>query len=203
MIILPIQNTIMNSVTYLLYSDEIEDCILIDCGEYSTLKPILDNIGKKVTMVLLTHGHSDHIYGLTKLIIDNPKVLVGTTMDGHTEIQSEKLNLSYLHGEPFAVRGYQELILSDRQSIHINGMTDIDVIATPGHDSSCLTYKVGNNLFTGDAYIPGIKVFYKFPRGNKTQALCSYQMLANMEKEGYKIYCGHHSFMLANKNHSL
>ena len=192
--IIPVNNTIMNSVTYVLYSEDVDYCVLIDCGEYETLRPVLDKIGKMVKAVMLTHGHSDHIYGLNKLLVAYPDILVCTTEDGHREIQDAKLNFSYLHDYPFAVKDYKKNVLTDGQTVSFDGFEDIEVMATPGHDTSCLTYKLGMNLFTGDAYIPGVKVFYKFPRGNKEQALASYKMLANMQKEGYHIYCGHHTY---------
>lgn len=184
----------MNSVTYVLYSEEVDYCILIDCGEYETLKPILDKIGKTVYAVLLTHGHSDHIYGLNELLQAQPNVFVGTNADGHIEIQDSRKNLSFYHNHPFKVEGYEPLLLSDHLILHFEGFTDIEVMETPGHDTSCLTYKIGKNLFTGDAYIPGIKVFYKFPRGNKKQAMDSIKLLSSMEMDGYIIHCGHHSF---------
>ena len=58
MTILPVNNFILNSVTCVLYSEDVDYCILIDCGEYETLKPVLDRINKKVKAVLLTNGHS-------------------------------------------------------------------------------------------------------------------------------------------------
>ncbi len=58
--ILPVKNTIMNSMTYILYVENIDYCVLIVCGEYETLAPILSTVGKLIKAVLLTHGHSDH-----------------------------------------------------------------------------------------------------------------------------------------------
>ena len=184
----------MNSVTYVLYSEDVDYCILIDCGEYEPLIPVLDKIGKKVKAVLLTHGHSDHIYGLNSLLETYPNAFVCTTEDGHREIQDAKLNLSYLHDVPFAVKEYSGQILKDGQIVVFEGIGYIEVMATPGHDLSCLAYKLGMNLFTGDAYIPGVKVFYKFPRGNREQALSSYKMLSNMERKGFRVFCGHHTY---------
>lgn len=195
MTILPINNTIMNSVTYLLYSEDIDYCVLIDCGEYDTLKTELSKIGKYVRTVLLTHGHSDHIYGLIGLLQDNPNVIIGTTSDGHDEIQDSRKNLSLYHGYSMSISDYQPLIIHDGQRIHFDGLADIEVIFSPGHDISCLSYKIGNHLFTGDAYIPGLKTFTKFPRSNKELALKSIERLSEMEKQGYIIHCGHHSYM--------
>ena len=185
----------MNSVTYILYSDDVDYCILIDCGEYETLKPALDRIRKRVHTVLLTHGHSDHIYGLLGLLQDNPKVIIGTTTEGHDEIQDSSKNLSSYHGYPISISDYQQRIIRGGQTIHFDRLSDIEVISTPGHDVSCLSYKIGNHLFTGDAYIPGIKTFTKFPRSNKELALKSIERLSEMEKQGYIIHCGHHSYM--------
>lgn len=184
----------MNSLTYVLYSEDVDYCVLIDCGEYETLKPVLDRIGKRVHTILLTHGHSDHISGINGLLRAQQGIAIGTNSDGHLEIQDSRKNLSFYHNRPFTVKDYKPLELTDKQILHFPGLADIEVMETPGHDTSCLTYKIGKDLFTGDSYIPGIKIFYKFPRGNKTQALASIKLLSNMEKDGYIIHCGHHSF---------
>lgn len=195
MIILPVNNKIMNSVTYVLYTENIDYCVLIDCGEYEALQSTLEKIGKKAKAVLLTHGHLDHIYGLKDLLKDEPSLIIGTNDEGHKELGNSRKNLSFYHEMPFTVEGYNPLILSDKQILHFEGLADIEVIATLGHSPSCITYKIGQNLFTGDAYIPGVKIFTSFPRGNKKQSLESIALLSEMEGQGFYIYCGHHSYL--------
>ncbi len=194
MVVLPVHNAIMNSITYVLYSEDSDYCVLIDCGEWETLQPVLKQINRKVDAVLLTHGHSDHIYGILGLLKSQPNVSVYTNDIGHIEIQDSRMNLSFYHGNPFTIKGYHPMIIEDKQLLHFEGIADIEIIATPGHDTSCLTYKVNKHLFSGDAYIPGLKTFTKFPRGNKEQALKSVEMLSYMEQQGYFIHCGHHSY---------
>ena len=62
-------NSFYTSNTYII-SDAVGDGVwLVDCGDYvSQVKPLLE--GRKVIGVLLTHTHSDHIYGLVDLLED-------------------------------------------------------------------------------------------------------------------------------------
>lgn len=184
----------MSSVTYILYSENVDYCILVDCGEWEPLKQALESIGKIVHAVLLTHGHIDHIYGLNRLLNSYSSVTIATNDFGHKELRDSKKNLSYYQGIPVTLDGYHPLVLNDGMILHFQGLIDVEVIATPGHSSSCLSYKMGRNLFTGDAYIPGIKTYTKFPGGNKELALRSIALLSDMEHSGYKIYCGHHHY---------
>lgn len=192
--ILPVNNSIQNSVSYILYSEDVDYCILIDCGEYEALVPKLERIGKFVKAVLLTHGHFDHICGLNLLLQHYPSCEIYTTNYGHEELRNPKRNLSLFQGTPFSIDNYNSVILIGGEELSYEGLAEIEVIATPGHDSSCLTYRIGNSLITGDSYIPGVKVFSKFPSGNIELAMRSWEVLEQMEHEGYQIYCGHHSF---------
>lgn len=203
--ILPIHNSIMNSVTYVLYREDVDYCVLVDCGEWETLKPVLERIGKRVKVVLFTHGHYDNIHGLIGLLQMYPDAEVYTTEYGHLEVQSDRKNLSFFLGCPFSVMGYHQKTLIGGEVLHFEGLMDVDVIATHGHSPSCLSYKItismvsafhGSKgvLFTGDAYILGINVFTKFPKANKQLAEESRTLLSQMESEGYRIYCGHHDY---------
>ena len=65
-----------------------------------------------------------------------------------------------------------------------------DVYYTPGHDESCLCYEVEENLFTGDAYIPGVKTVTTFPHSSKKKALESDFRISSMVR-GMKVWPGH------------
>lgn len=194
MTILPVDNTILNSVTYIIYCKNVDYCILIDCGEWDTLHYALKEIGKKVKAVLLTHGHLDHIYGLNSLLKVEPSLVVGTNEDGFKELSNPRRNLSFYHENPFIVEGYEPLFLHGGMTLHFDGLANVEVMSTPGHSPSCLTYKIDNHLFTGDAYIPGVKVYTSLPYGNKELAFKSIDLLSKMKSIGYNIHCGHHSY---------
>ena len=64
------------------------------------------------------------------------------------------------------------------------------VYSTPGHCPSCLTFQVENKLFTGDSYIPEVKVVSKLPKGNKNLAKVSEQRIIELSS-GIDVCPGH------------
>ena len=64
------------------------------------------------------------------------------------------------------------------------------VVETPGHDWSCLSYYTDQFVFTGDSYIPGIKVIASFPHSDKQLAAQSLEKLLRLTK-GRGVCPGH------------
>ena len=185
-----IVNSVFESLTYILPINDEKECYLVDCGD---VEKIIDQ-GWKVSGVLLTHSHFDHIYGLNKLVEIFPEVLVYTNQAGKEGLGNAKWNFSRYHTE------VDNFIFSRMESVRVleegiqtlNGDLHVNVLFTPGHDPSCISYIVENNLYTGDAYIPGIEPFQKFPRSNKEQVLESLVRLQQLETiHGYTVCAGH------------
>ena len=153
---------------------------LVDCGD---VEVVFERIGEKpVEGVLLTHTHSDHIYGLEALTERFPNVKVYTNAYGVEALKSPKLNISRYHSEyPDIIFDKSENVfeVGDGGTIRLLGET-VTVYETVGHDPSCLCYRIGNRLFTGDAYIPGVKVFTGFPYSNRQQAKQSVERILQL-----------------------
>lgn len=183
-----IKNSFLNSTTYLISSNN--ELYLIDCGDS---KPIIDYIKTNKLIlkgVFLTHTHFDHIYGLNDLLTEYPNLIVYTSEFGRQCLYSEKLNLSYYHETPFCYNGNTVTILNDGDKIHLSDSSILNVIETPGHCPSCLTYYFDRFIFTGDSYIPGLKVVTNLPRSNKKDAAFSLKRIKAIAINK-KIYSGH------------
>ena len=63
-------------------------------------------------------------------------------------------------------------------------------IKTPGHNPSCLTWIVGDALFSGDAYIPGVRTVTNLPGGNRNEAEESERIIRNIAMTKV-LYPGH------------
>ncbi len=160
-----IVNSIFNSITWILSDSESDYVWLVDCGDVA---PIMELIGKKdVFGVLLTHAHFDHIYGLPELLKHFPNCKIYTNESGRETLANAKKNMSFYHESPVTVDESYATICDECDTIVLFPNITANVYATPGHHPSCLTYMVGDYLFTGDAYIPGVKVVTNLPGGDK------------------------------------
>ena len=135
--------------------------------------------------VLGTHAHSDHIYGLEELIKRFPKVKIYTNATGVDALKSPKLNISHYHSEypDISIDAPDNVcVLKEGDSLEVLGMP-VQVYETPGHAPSCLTYVISQMVFTGDSYIPGVKVFTGFPHANKKQAESSVERILQISAD--------------------
>lgn len=182
-------NSIFTSNTYVV-DDKIDAVSLIDIGD---IQPIIDYLNKEkkyVKFVFLTHTHYDHIYGIRELIRYYPDCIVYTSSFGKDALKSDKLNFSRYHNDPIILSGNNIEALHEGDKIELSADINLEVLETPGHDKSCLTYKIGNNLFSGDSYIPGLKVIASFPNSNKVDAENSKERIKSLA-EGMNLYPGH------------
>ena len=187
-----ITNSFFSSRTYWL-SDQQEDKFwLVDCGD---IEEVVKQIPTKSTIagVMLTHVHYDHIYGLNRLMTLMPDCLIYTNDFGQKSLTDPKRNFSRYHTEvDDFIFEYPEkvVVVGEGEKIELYEGVYADVFYTPGHDESGLCYKVGEDLFTGDAYIPGVKTVTTFPHSSKKKALESDLRISSF-LSGMKVWPGH------------
>lgn len=144
-----------------------------------------------VGSVLLTHAHFDHIYGLNRVIELNSNVRIYTNESGREMLLNARKNLSFYHNTPFEISDPLRIVtVADGEEIPIGEGLTAKAIFTPGHNPSCITWLIGDALFTGDAYIPGLKTVTNLPGGNRAQAAESLELIKQLAK-GRTIYPGH------------
>ena len=183
-----IVNSFFDSMTWLLSETESSQVWLVDCGDVDSIVERLGN--RTIAGVLLTHAHFDHIYGLPELMNRFPECRIYTNNIGRETLANAKLNMSLYHETPLTVEGPQIRICGEGDEISLYQGLTAKVYETPGHHPSCLTFMVGDYLFTGDAYIPGTKVVTNLPKGDKKLAQESLERIIKMA-EGKSILSGH------------
>ena len=119
--------------TYLVAEGNSRDALIIDPvrENFERDLQLLGELNLQLRLVLETHIHADHVTGASLLRRET--------------------------GAKIGVAGVASAVgvdkpLTDGQILD-RGEIEIEVIATPGHTNSCLSYRIGNKVFTGDALL--------------------------------------------------
>lgn len=137
-----------NCNTYLINRDK---RILIDPGHHHLFTPLRDYLHtlnlspQDIDIVILTHGHPDHIEAVKHFI--NNATLVAI----HFAEMEFIRKAAPRYGEMLGIPGFEPKILLQEGDLRIENMT-FQVIHTPGHSpgSICLYWPREKVLFTGD-----------------------------------------------------
>ncbi len=149
------------TLTYVVWDEASKDAVVIDpvldydplasvTQEASTdaLCAFLEQRGLALRWVLETHAHADHLSSAPLLKArTGAQIAIGARI---TEVQSTFKDVFALD-ERFATDGRQfDRLLEDGEALQVGGLR-VEVIATPGHTPACVSYKIEDAVFTGDA----------------------------------------------------
>ena len=149
------------TLTYVVYDPKSRDAVVIDpvldydplssrtaTSSLQRLDAFLKKEGLRVHYVLETHAHADHLSGSQWLKRRyDAKVGIGERI---TEVQAVFKDVFDL-GATFAVDGSQfDRLFADGEKVRA-GTLEVEILATPGHTPACVSYKVEDAVFTGDA----------------------------------------------------
>lgn len=147
-----------------------------------------ENDGCRITHVINTHGHSDHVSG-------NASILEATRADlliheADADQVSKLLNraLSRVMGGRGSPRATRRL--KDNEVIHI-GETALTVIHTPGHTPGSVCLYAPGHLFTGDTLFVGAVGRTDLPGGSMEVLLASIREKLYVLPEDTRIWPGH------------
>lgn len=165
-------------------------CIVVDPGEDADkIANYIERKGLKNEGILLTHGHFDHITGVSELIsmaggrlyvCDREKeLLADSSLNGSAMVRNE-------------VALEAEYYLKDGQVLEIADMK-FRVIHTPGHTigSCCYYMEKEKILFSGDTIFMESVGRTDFPTGNWSQLSASIKEKVLTLPSDVKIYPGH------------
>lgn len=186
-----IVNSVFTSKTYILYREGGCKAWLVDIGDIEPVVSFLEEKELTLAGVFITHAHFDHIYGLLKLLEHYPNCIVYVTAYAREGLASEKLNMSKYHETPMSYSGENVVVVHEGEEMALfDGELVMKFYETPGHNPGCLTMVIGDMIFTGDAYIPGVGVNTIPPHSDKEQGSVSMERILKMA-EGKVICAGH------------
>jgi len=146
----------------------------------SSAQAVLEALGERgyrLRWILETHAHADHLSAAAWLRAQVAEARLGIG-EGIRQVQ-ETFRPIFNLGEDFPVDGSQfDHLFGDGESFAL-GALEVEVIATPGHTSDSVSYRIGDALFTGDSlFMPdGGTARCDFPGGDAATLYASIQRL--------------------------
>ena len=124
----------MENFVYLVEDTATGRTAVVDpAWDVDTIIKTASNLNLKITDILLTHSHNDHINGI-EAVLNNANAEVHILKPEY-EFWQHELDRPTLH------HGGDEILLGD---------STIKILHTPGHTPGSACYQLGNEIITGD-----------------------------------------------------
>lgn len=174
---------------YLLGDEATHLAAVIDPGDQGAeLCRLMRKEGYTPAMILLTHGHFDHVLGVRDFLAEAGSVPVYLSKKDYP-YSPTNFHVG-THGA-----GLGELaearFLSEGDEVQLGDLT-VSVLETPGHTEGGLTFLVGDALFTGDTLFAGSCGRTDFVNSDVNAMFASLKRLGELEGD-YTVCPGHGS----------
>jgi len=191
-----------HTLTYAVWDPTTKDAVVIDpvldydpapsrtwTESLDAVTAFIDEHDLNLRYVLETHAHADHVSGSQYLRKRyDAKVVIGANI---TKVQ-ETFEPIFDMGDDFATDGSQfDLLMTEDQPLTVGGF-EVHAIETPGHTPACVTYRIDDALFTGDALFVDDYGTGRcdFPKGSSEDLYDSIQKLYALPDET-RVFVGH------------
>lgn len=176
---------------YLIEDEKSGELAVVDPADHSDqLLQEIDKRGGKLSFILLTHGHYDHIIGVAELC-ERYHPTVCASEKELMLISEPSYNLSKNHGiaiKPFTV----DRPLKDGDTVKL-GESEFRFMLTPGHTMGSGCYIVDDSIFSGDTLFCTSVGRTDFPTSSMRDMMRSVSRIKNLEGD-YDVYPGHDIF---------
>lgn len=182
--------------TYLVWSDGASTALLIDPGDDpALLQAAVEEQQLQVALILLTHGHLDHVGAVDAMRNYSGAPAVAT--EGERELIAWYPEACRMFGLPERPPPTIDHWLSsdaralpDELAALLPEGPAVTIHQTPGHTAGGVTYQIGSNLFTGDTLFKESIGRTDLPGGDMAILAASLAKLVSLDDD-LKVYPGH------------
>lgn len=178
---------------YLVYTEGRDDCVVVDPGDdFQGLLNAISRSGRKLSAILLTHGHFDHILAAGPLAKETGAQVYVHEED--LEMINDDAKNAYMADVSTLPAPKDILAVEYEDTLDAAGM-HFEVIHTPGHSkgSVCLFLSEDKTMFTGDTLFQAGVGRMDLYGGSPMRMRASLRKLFAMEGS-IAVYPGHGGF---------
>jgi len=174
------------SNTYIVY--EGDEAFIVDAGaEPDKVLEAIRELGVKVKFIVLTHGHFDHVFYVSRLM-DSLSVKAYIHQADITVMRRSSIYGEQFYNESFVEPASIETV-SDNDKLTISNK-EARVIHTPGHSPGSICIHIENLLFTGDTLFRGTIGRTDLPGGSEELMAQSLRKIAKLP-QSTRVLPGH------------
>lgn len=157
-----------------------EAAVVDPAWEVDTLLREATRLGVRITQILITHGHNDHVEGIAEVVEHTGATVVVNVR----ELDKVKAAIAGTPAAGAAIR-----TVADGEIVAI-GRRGVRALETRGHTVGGMCYLADGYVITGDVLFVGGCGRTDFPGGNTAEMWDSLQRLAGLPEET-RVYPGH------------
>lgn len=172
-----------------ILADGKEACVIDPGSEADRIIQEADKMGAKITKILLTHGHYDHI-GAVKRLAEKTGAKVYVHKEDEIMLSDNEKNLNFM-SEIKIENCSADVLLSGGEIINV-GSKELKIYHTPGHSPGGISIYTDGFLFAGDLLFRGS--IGRFDYGNVRVELESLKFLVDTFSDDTIVYPGHGEF---------
>lgn len=169
---------------YLIGDEKENICAVADPGgSPGRVLAMIEKSGLELKMILLTHGHWDHVGAIPALLEKYPDIPVYAH---EAELcPADEPNPHYF----FPHAGKNQRLYGEGDELALGSLT-LKVLHTPGHSGGSVVILVEDVMLSGDTLFAGTCGRCDLPRGGEEPMMQSLKRLAELEGD-YKVCPGH------------
>lgn len=169
---------------YLIGDEAAGVCAVVDPGgSPEKVLAMIEKSGLALQMILLTHGHWDHVGAIPALLEKWPDLPIYAHEKELCPAGEPKPHYFFPHA------GKNQRTYDEGDELTLGGL-QLKVLHTPGHSGGSVVLLVEDVMLCGDTLFAGNCGRYDLTGGNGEQMLQSLKRLADMEGD-YKVCPGH------------
>ncbi|MDI6812056.1 MAG: MBL fold metallo-hydrolase [Desulfitobacteriaceae bacterium] len=180
---------VMGANCYVFGCEDMKQGVLVDPGdEGMRIYRWVTELGIKITRILLTHGHLDHIGAVDELRerFDCPVLIHSADAEMLTNARK---NLSAYFGPGLSFKA-ADGFLQDGQILTV-GNKSLKVLHTPGHSPGSICFLTDEGVISGDTLFAGSIGRTDFPGGSLDELLRGVETKLLTLPDDTPVYPGH------------